>query len=216
VPAVTGQERILVGGWSRKSQASPSEWTMLRLKPSGVKDTSFGTSGRVTTGFLGFSNQLRRIAVDSANRIVAAGTVRAGVEACGVYTIDYGIARYTQDGLLDANFSGGTQLVDVYGGLDDLRGLVIQADGKILIAGSAYSSDNIIKDFAIVRFDIDGTRDFSFGPLGNAILTTDFYGFGDHLQGIAVQPSDGKIMLTGSMYVNSNRGGVIGLARYWP
>jgi uncharacterized delta-60 repeat protein len=217
VPAVTGQERIIVGGWSKKSEASPLEWTMLRLKPSGAKDTSFGTSGRVTTGFFGFGSQIRQIAIDSANRIVAAGTVRNGIESiCGSYVIDYGIARYTQDGVLDASFSGGTQIVDVYGGLDDLRALVIQADGKIIIGGTAFSSDNSIKDVAIVRINSDGTRDFSFGPFGNGVVTTDIYGFEDRLSGVAVQPDDGKVLLTGSMYVNGNGDGVIGLARYWP
>jgi uncharacterized delta-60 repeat protein len=214
VPAVTGQERIVVGGWSKKSRDYPQEWTILRLKPNGAKDTSFGMSGLVTTAFFGFGDQLTQIAVDPSNGLVAAGSVYTGNDACGLYVIDYAVARYKQDGTLDTTFSGGTKVVDVYGGWDNLQGLVLQADGRIVIAGSAFSSDNSVADFAIVRFNADGTRDFSFGPLGNGVVTTDF-GFNDYGQGIAVQPSDGKFLLTGPINDVTNKG-LIGLARYWP
>jgi uncharacterized delta-60 repeat protein len=217
VPAVTGEERIVVGGWSKPSGAtsgsSTSVWAMRRLKSTGATDINFGTNGIVQTAFLGFGGQLRRLAVDSSNRIVAAGTVRSASDNCGDYTIDYGLVRYTQDGGLDASFSGGTQIVDVYGGMDDLHGLVIQPDGKIVLAGGSSSSDQAVKDIALVRFNGNGTRDSSFGILGNGIVTTDFFGLGDSGYAVAVQPTDGKIVVTGSVYVSTWAD--IAVARYW-
>ncbi|MGH9871453.1 MAG: hypothetical protein ACRD9S_03175 [Pyrinomonadaceae bacterium] len=212
IPAVTGEERIVVGGWSTTGPGAAVEWTMMRFKANGATDTSFGLSGRVTTSFFGFGDQLRRLAIDSANRIVAAGFTNTATN-CGNYVIDFAIVRYTQDGSLDVNFSGGKQTVDIYGGNDNLYGLAIQPDGKLLIAGSAYSSDQTVKDFALVRFNDNGTRDFGFGLLGNGIVTTDFYGHQDYAYAVAVQPTDGKIVVTGSIYVNST--GDIGVARFW-
>jgi uncharacterized delta-60 repeat protein len=217
LPAVVGEERIVVAGWSKQSSGDNSAWTMMRLKPNGATDTTFGNSGRVKTPFFGFGDQARRIGIDSSNAIVAAGIVRTGSENCGMYAVDYGLARYTQDGILDVSFSGGTHTVDIYGGNDNLYGLVIQPDGKIVIAGGAYSSDQTVIDFALVRFNVDGTRDSQFGIMGNGIVTTDFYGFNDHGYAVGVQPADGKIIMTGAAYfAGGSSTSSIGLARFWP
>lgn len=211
VPAVTGEERIVVGGWADHS-GSTTVFTMIRLKPNGTTDPSFGTSGRVYTSFLGFGDQIRELAVDSTNRLVAAGISNSANLSCGSYVTNLALARYSQDGALDSSFSGdGRQTADVYGGSETLfKGLVLQTDGRIIIAGSGASSDNTVRDFALVRFNSDGTPDTTFGYLGTGVVTTDFFGTSDQGMGIALQPSDGKIVMCGGA------GGTIGLARYWP
>ncbi len=217
VPAVTGEERIVVAGWSKESTGDNTAWTIMRLKPNGALDTTFGTSGRVKTAFFGFADQARRIGIDSQNGIVAAGIVRTGSDNCGSYIIDYGLARYTQNGILDVNFSGGKQTVDIYGGSDNLYGLVIQPNGKILIVGSAASSDGSVTDFGMIRFNTDGTRDSTFGIMGNGIVTSNFYGFGDYGYAVGVQPADGKIIMVGSVYfAGGGSTSAIGVARFWP
>lgn len=211
VPAVTGEERIVVGGWSDYS-SSTTVFTMMRLKPNGATDTSFGSSGRVYTSFLGFGDQIRHLVIDSTNRIVAAGITNSANSSCGSYVTDLGLARYTQDGTLDPSFSGdGRQTADIYGGNETLfNGLVIQPDGKIVIAGAGVSSDGTVRDFALVRFNSDGTPDYSLGYLGTGVVTTDFFGTSDQGLAIALQPSDGKIVFSGGV------DGAFGLARYWP
>jgi uncharacterized delta-60 repeat protein len=216
IPAVTGEERIVVGGRSSTGSSAPNEWTLMRFKPNGATDTTFGSSGRVSTAFSGFGDTLMRLAIDSNNRIVAAGLTRTASSTCGSYVIDYAVVRYMQDGGLDGSFSGGKQIVDIYGGMDELYGMVLQLDGKIVLSGYAKSSDLTVSDFALVRFNSDGSRDSSFGLLGNGIVTTDLYGFDDYAIGIALQPSDGKIVITGSAKLVSGGHDDIVVARYWP
>jgi uncharacterized delta-60 repeat protein len=123
-----------------------------------------------------------------------------------------------QDGGLDGSFAGGSQIVDVYGGDDPFYGLAIQPDGRILISGSARSSDNTVTHLALVRFNVDGNRDSTFGLLGNGVVTTDLYGTESWgVGGIALQPTDGKIVVAGGAYLGPNfTQGEIVVARYWP
>jgi uncharacterized delta-60 repeat protein len=216
IPATTGEERILVGGYSSSGSSAPTEWTLMRFRSNGATDTTFGTSGRVTTAFLGFGDQIRRLAIDSSNRIIAAGLTRTATDSCGGYVVDFAVVRYTQDGALDGTFAGGKQTVDVYGGMDQLYGMALQADGKIVLAGYAKSSDLTVSDIALVRFNVNGSRDASFGLLANGIVTTDLFGFDDYGIGVAVQPSDGKIVVTGSSKLVAGGYDEITVARYWP
>lgn len=87
----------------------------------------------------------------------------------------------------------------------ETNAVAIQADGKILIAGTGinYSNGNGSADFAIMRLNTDGTPDNSFN--GNGKLWIDFsdelsYSYDDCFS-IAIQP-DGKILLAGYAFVN--------------
>ena len=82
----------------------------------------------------------------------------------------------------------------------------MQPDGKILAAGVSETRPGML-DFALVRYNSDGTRDSSFGA--NGIVTTDLGGESDDAAAVALQP-DGEIVAVGGtdQYV--------GLARYLP
>jgi uncharacterized delta-60 repeat protein len=190
----------------------------MRFRSNGATDTSFGSSGIVKTYFSGFGDGARKVQIDSTNRIVVAGITNSANTVCGSYVGDFAVVRYTQDGSIDGSFSGGRQIVDIYGGSDGLYGLALQADGKILIFGQGRSADNTVTNFALVRFNVDGSRDSAFGLLGNGVVTTDLYGTESWgLGGIAVQPTDGKIVAAGAAYLGPNfTQGEIVVARYLP
>jgi uncharacterized delta-60 repeat protein len=189
----------------------------MRFRSNGAIDTSFGTSGIVKTFFLGYPDQARRVRIDSSNRIVAAGNTDNANSSCGSYVNDFAVVRYTQDGNLDGSFGGGKQVIDIYGGTDYLYGLGLQADGKMVILGTAYSSDNTVHHFALVRLNGDGSRDYSFGLLGNGIVTTDLYLFGSYGFAFAIDPVSGKSIAAGGAYLSSgNTQGDIVVARYLP
>jgi uncharacterized delta-60 repeat protein len=218
IPAVIGEERIVVGGWATENPfggSTASTFALMRFRPSGAVDTTFGNNGRAYVPFFGFNDQSRQIAIDSANRIVAAGIVHTGNDSCGAYVQDYGVARLTTNGALDTTFGGGKQTADIYGGADNVYGLALQLDGKILLSGYAHSSDLTLKDFALLRLNADGTRDSSFGLLGNGVVTTDFFGLADYAIAVAIQPGDGKIVVAGTIDGPSSKGEVA-VARYWP
>src|SRR5262249_9116552 len=104
----------------------------------GGLDPSFGTGGEVLTDFGPGSRATGAgAAVQPAGETVATATVSspfAGGAAAG-----FGLARYTPDGGLDSSFgAGGKVITNVPGPSSDVAsGETIQADGKILVVGTA-------------------------------------------------------------------------------
>jgi uncharacterized delta-60 repeat protein len=216
IPAVTGEERIVVAGASTPgSDSGYRSWFLMRFKPNGGVDTTFGTNAVVKTNFFGFHDDVKQIEVDSNNRIVAIGsTYTASPNFCGTYTVDAAVVRYLQDGVLDTTFSGGKQILDVYGGTDSASALALQPDGKILVTGHSASSDLTIRHFALIRLNADGTRDSSFGLLGNGVVTVDFGGSSVFGLAIAIQPNDGRIVVGGSTSLVPGEPAHLLVARY--
>lgn len=84
----------------------------------------------------------------------------------------------------------------------------MQDDGKIVVAGRIGALD----DFAVFRFNIDGTLDSTFGPGGN--ISTDFHGNSDVAEGLAIQ-SDGRVIVVGFTQPAAGLGNAsVALARY--
>lgn len=101
---------------------------------------------------------------------------------------------------LDISFgSGGIVLTPVGSGRDLGQAMILQPDGKIVVAGSAQS------DFALVRYHPNGTVDTSFGTGGKVI--TNVTASIDEIYAAALQP-DGKIVAAGK------GGGHFAVARY--
>ena len=97
------------------------------------------------------------MAVDALGRIVVAG--RAVNLTNG--TFDFALARYNADGTLDNTFSGDGLLTTDFGFNDTATSLTLQADGKIVVAGFSEAIFDI--DFAVARYNADGTLDATFG-----------------------------------------------------
>ena len=95
------------------------------------------------------------------------------------------------------------------GYFDALSGVAIQRDGKIIAGGTVQTTpDRTISDFAISRFDADGSPDTT---LGSGMVLTDFDGELEVLTELRVQP-DGRILAIGL----AESGHFIVLARYMP
>jgi len=216
VPAVTGEERIVVAGWSKASSNGSEDWTLMRFRSDGTTDISFGSLGIVKTAFFGFGDSAKRVLIDSANRIVAAGNTRIANANCGGYVIDYGVARYTVNGGLDATFSGGKQNVDIYGAMDQGYGLALQPDDKVLLFGYSNVNGANTTYMALARLNVDGSRDTSFGSLGNGVVTLDLTGLDNYGIAVGVQPADGKIVVTGSVDPPGSTPWDMAAARYLP
>ena len=107
------------------------------------------------------------------------------------------VARYNGDGTLDNGFgSGGKVVSDIgAGSTDRANGVALQADGKIVVAGTSDSR------FAVVRYESDGKLDSTFGSGGK--VTTDFTNLGANFttaagNAVDIQP-DGKLVVAGSV-----------------
>ncbi len=91
---------------------------------------------------------------------------------------------------LDTGFNGTGTVVTSISSNDSAYAAAVQTDGKIVAVGYATGSD---KDFALVRYNADGSLDSTFGSVG--IVTRNFNGF-DVARDVAIQP-DGKILVSG-------------------
>jgi uncharacterized delta-60 repeat protein len=163
---------------------------------AGDLDLTFGSGGKVTTNFPGVVNvdNGHDVAIQSDGKIVVAGLTLTNISAAH----DFALARYNTDGSLDSSFGVGgrvnTQIIAADFAFAQVNDVVIQGDGKIVAAGGALGFGTFA-DFALARYNTDGSLDTSFGVGGK--VTTDFSGFGDEVFGAALQ-GDGKIVVAGT------------------
>lgn len=157
---------------------------------AGALDPAFDFDGKVSTDFFGGADLALDVVIQTDGRIVVAGSARNAVS-----NADFALARYNRHGSLDAGFgSGGTVTTDFSGLFDQANAIGLQPDGKIVVAGIA--TDQLTgPNFALARYNIDGTLNASFGVDGQVV--TDFAGGSDSALGVAIQP-DGRIVAAGA------------------
>jgi uncharacterized delta-60 repeat protein len=116
-------------------------------------------------------------------------------------------------GDLDPSFGSGGKTTADFGGKDcSGSALAIQADGKLIEVGTVSNATSATTDFAVVRFNTDGTPDSSFGSGG--MVMTDFNTTNDAGTAVALQ-ADGRILVAGNTRDDSNNQSFdIALARY--
>lgn len=183
--------RIVVAGSALSSGAAP-DFGVARYNSEGSLDLSFGTGGKVTTNFFGFSDIATGLVAQADGRIVVAGAANN----LNVTGLDFALARYTESGTLDESFgNGGRVTTHFLGNLDAASDVGLQPGGRIVVAGTTTNADGSTgDDFALARYDTDGQLDSSFGTAGK--VTTDFFGGHDSASALAVQADD-RIVVTG-------------------
>jgi len=195
--AVQADGKIVVVG------SNGSAFLLARYNSNGSLDTSgFGTGGKVTTDFGGGFVRASAIVIQPDGRIVAAGSAAS----------NFALARYNTDGGLDGSFGGGGKVItDFNGDSDRINGLVIQPDGKLVATGEA-TSPATGTDFALARYNTNGTLDSGFGSGGK--VTTDFGGF-DSAAALALQ-KDGGFVVAGLFFPTDGTSKIplFALARY--
>ncbi len=115
-------------------------------------------------------------------------------------------------GTIDPSFgTNGKVATQIGPGNDVPQAVALQPDGKIVVAGYGFSGVN--NDFALVRYNADGTLDQTFdGPsAGNGKVLTPIGGSEDEAFGVALQP-DGKIVAVGQTFSGSKTD--IAIARF--
>jgi len=173
--------KLVVAGYSS------SEFALARYNLDGSLDTSFGGGdGKITTDFFGgnFDEAYSLIQQADGKLLVAGYTFFSN-------GYDFAMARYNPDGSLDTSFGGGDGMVrkDFGGQWNQAYSLIQQVDGKLVLAGGG--ADN----FAVVRYNLDGSLDKTFGG-GDGMVTTDFGGFYQSGRDL-IQQTDGKLVVAG-------------------
>ena len=140
---------------------------LMRVNPNGSLDTTFGGTGSVITP----GGHGSGVAVQSDGKIIVASQT------------GFTVARYLSNGTLDTTFGGTGTVTSIAA-----RGVVLQGDGKIVVAGGEP-----VSAFAAARYNTNGTLDTSFG--GSGVVTTSFT-LPATGNSVALQ-SDGRIVVAG-------------------
>ena len=140
--AVQPDGKLLVAGDNYDGAA------LVRLLPNGSLDPAFGDSGVALPGFEprgGFSTAVR---IQRDGKIVLAGGTYDG-QMSG----DFAIARYTRNGVLDTRFWGAGKLTtSITPAIDTANALLLQRDGKVVLAGQAGGYGPQGPAFALLRY----------------------------------------------------------------
>jgi uncharacterized delta-60 repeat protein len=199
--------KILAGGfdWSYMQF-----FAIVRFKPNGIVDSSFGVNGVARTNFGANSNIVESLALQADEKIIAGGQ-----QLKNVYNFDREmiLARFESNGVLDTTFGNRGQVItDLNISDDECKSIAIQPDGKILAGGWGQQdlSSNRKNDFVVIRYNSNGNLDSTFDSDG--IAQIDFWNGiqagDDLLEELALLP-DGKILVSGG----ERDGGVFKLAR---
>jgi uncharacterized delta-60 repeat protein len=188
--------------------SSAGDLALARFSPDGSLDISFDLDGKVVTDITVMSEGARSVAIQPDGMIVVGGFGWDGISGD-----QFILARYTTAGELDPSFGGRGWVTGNLSTLgDQILALVLQKDSKILVAGVSQDPNDEDFDFALARYNPDGSLDTSFD--GDGWLTTDFYGLDDYATSLLLQP-DGKIVVAGHADVPGNAAD-IALVRYNP
>jgi uncharacterized delta-60 repeat protein/uncharacterized repeat protein (TIGR01451 family) len=148
--AIVGNTIVLAGSTFNPS-TNNKDFALVRYNNAGA------LGGIVTTDFGNSPDVAQALAVQSNNKVVAAGFSRNSTSSD-----DFALARYNTDGTLDTTFDGDGKLTMRINNADERAyGVAQEFDGKLVAAGfsTVLGSNPVAHDFALARFNADGTLD---------------------------------------------------------
>ncbi len=193
--------KIVLAGYSRfSSAAEPNDsartylFSLARYYNDGNLDVTFGTQGKVATSIGTTASQSEAVLAQKDGKILVVGASDKNIA----------IARYNPNGSLDTSFDTNGIVTTALGSKYNYANAVtLQSDGKILVAAEISNGSTTTaatgSDFALIRYNSDGSLDTTFGKSG--IATYDLGSLTgkpsfDQAYSLTVQ-SDNKILLVG-------------------
>jgi uncharacterized delta-60 repeat protein len=186
---------VVVGTTYRDNDFSNEDFAVARYNPDGTLDKTFGVGGKVQTDFPGLAAVASSVVIQPDGKIVVAG----GAFPLFTFLGNFKVVRYNSNGSLDTSFGNGGIVTTTFPEGSYAFDVALQADGKIIAAGTVFvefnPGESSNTDFALARYNPDGTPDAAFGNGGQ--VSTDFLGLEDDAFAVLIQP-DGKIVAVGS------------------
>lgn len=171
-------------------------FAITRVNADGTVDAGFGSNGRVQISFASRRHSCAStVAVQPDGAIVV-----GGIDGDNTWAF----ARLNVSGGLDPTFNGAGKLSISLRKSTDLGfigRLLIQSDGKILVAGTAPSVRGTGRDAALVRLNANGSLDSGFG--GSGKVFTDFYSAADSAYDMKIDASN-RIVISGRAQLNGS------------
>ena len=199
--AVQPDGAVVVGGDTASCSRVTIAYFVLRLTSTGQADPTFSHPP-----FFLNPSAVTDIVLQGDGKVVAVVDSFVGPAVVPERDDAFYVLRLNPDGSPDATFDGDGLAVFLFGeGTNAMpAAVVVQPDGRIVVGGSVSPSGGGPSDFALVRFNPDGSPDAAFGNGGTVV--TDLGG-NDSLLALALQP-DAKLVAAGTSDGN------VALARY--
>lgn len=145
--AIQTDGKIVLAGWS--NNGTYDKFAVVRYDNTGILDASFGTGGIVTTSLGTSHDGARAVAIESNGKIVVTGFSRNSLNKNTI-----AVANYNSDGTLSNGFgTGGKTITQIGSSHADASAVVLQTDGKIIVAGRVHNGAN--NDFMVARYNND-------------------------------------------------------------
>ncbi|HSZ02470.1 MAG TPA: hypothetical protein VK788_23435 [Terriglobales bacterium] len=145
---------------------------LVRYTAAGELDTTFGTNGITVTTFAGIAFDPFGFAVQKNGDFLIGGvaTTKSGRN-------EFGLARYTSNGVLDTTFGTNGLVTTKVGTRSDApSALLLQPNGQIVMGGFEVARGNIPGMMSLVRYNSDGNLDTTFGKGGISLASVTFLG----------------------------------------
>ncbi len=223
--AVQNDGKIVVAGTIATAADPTEDIVVARFNTDGSLDLTFGdndslggytTFNFATVDFAGQQSFAYDVAIDSSGNIIVVGQGRASLATLA----GFAIAELGSDGELVAGFGMGGKVITTFaaGASAEARGVALQSDGQIVVAGTELKSSATPtrNDFAVARYNTDGTLDTSFDIDGK--LVTDFNGRNDNAWDVVIQTVGAfeKILVVGDADRTGSAVNDFAMARYNP
>jgi uncharacterized delta-60 repeat protein len=145
---------------------------LVRYTSAGELDTTFGTNGITVTTFAGIAFDPFGFAVQTNGDVLIGGvaTTKSGRN-------EFGLARYTSDGVPDTTFGTNGLVITKVGTRSDApSALLLQPNGQIVMGGFEVAGGNFPGMMSLVRYNANGALDPAFGKGGHSLASVKFLG----------------------------------------
>lgn len=193
--AVQADGKIVTAGYT--TETGPEHVALVRYNADGTLDGNFGSGGRLdidaSSGPTGDSSA-QALLIQPDGKLLVAGNAE------GPSNSDFLVLRLNSDGSLDQVFGDHGIARNSIGGFDVANAMVLQPDGRIVLAGQ---SDG---DFALARYTSSGALDGSFGSGG--VVKTPVGPGQDIAYGLTLMPW-GRLVAAGSSRISTTQQGTV-------
>ena len=216
--AIQNDNKIVVAG-----NGNGSGMAAWRFNANGSLDSSFGSGGNATVTFgkgstsRAFSIILQSVVVSgiTEQRIVLGGWECGANPGSKTGYDNFALARLTTSGQLDSSFGSSGEVTRDFAGYNDLiYALAIDPQNRIVAAGYADVTGAPTgggSEFAVARYNADGSADLNFGS--NGAVTLRILAGLNQGRAVALQ-SNGSIVVAGYAYTSGNKEGYMTVARF--
>jgi uncharacterized delta-60 repeat protein len=178
---------------------------LARYNTNGSLDTTFNSNGIVTTSIGSINDGAESISLQPDGKILVGGYSFNGTNT------NFAVLRYNTNGSLDTTFNADGIITTAIGTNSSVYSISLQSDGKIVAGGESQIGTGAIINFAIARYNTNGSLDSTFGTTG--IIVTSIGNYNDYGRALTIQ-SNGKILLVGGTTLTNGSTYQSALVRY--